>query len=998
MQTSKIIAGLCALIMIAVVGCKKSDMQHPEETDQGTYKISVTTGSDSKVVISDGVSVRWKSDDVITVAEVGQGDKFTKLLAFGIDPQSISYDGKSADFYGPNLTVGKKYIAIHGISSPEIVDNSMIDPFHPYEGTIIRRQNTNIDQEIENQQPNDQPIKNNLFMLSRVVEFDGSKPPFFIFRHMESVLDITITAAPNISGVHSLDQITVVSPMNSFSSTFVFDALGKIELPFPKESSYFYEFRYDQQLSDTIRIRVPIWNNPEYDNLTGDFTFHITTKEGLVSSVKRPAKSLKAGTIYNVNIEFNPQDKVANDRAVLTYIYNTMGGDKWVDDYGYPVKNWGSEKPLNEWTGVRTHYHDGRVISIDINNNFSTTPYEIPSQFAELDRLEILILSGPMKGAIPSEFSNLSELYWLALGNQTCDPDDGLTDVSAISKNPRISLLDLRHHKLLSSQLAFVSELRDLEDLYLIDNAMTGNFPSYLTTTLLRLKTLTIKDNCFTGKLPAELIQHPRWPYFARGIVAQKGAGFDLRGVDFQFPHFEVDDIDGNRISSKQITEANNLTVFFGWEISIPISKAYISQLQNIYNTYKANGLEVVGMHYNGSVNEVKNYVTQNQIPWYNCCYSLNGLIYEGEIMTFPYITVCDKYGNIVFDEHLISASHTRDKLIDFINDYFNVIPPPQYESTDYSQDGKVLTLQTATKGSGVNIVIMGDGFVDKDMAAGGKYEQRMTEAMEHFFSVEPTKSYRQYFNVYAVKAVSKNEGISTRSQTAMNCSFGEGTFISGDLDAIWSYAEKVPAIKIVGGINSLNLVILNSPKYAGTCHFHADAGATAFCPTVSNDAGQFAAVVHHEMVGHAFGRLADEYIYYNQSIIQTEIDYINRWHTDFNGFYNVSTNKSNVPWKHFFGQPSYSMVGLYEGCYFYSRGVWRAEQNSCMNNNVPYFNGPSRELIVKRIKTMSNEPYFWSDFVAKDKCEPIRQTRAQADFVPLAPPVIVKTTPKYKK
>jgi len=86
-------------------------------------------------------------------------------------------------------------------------------------------------------------------------------------------------------------------------------------------------------------------------------------------------------------------------------------------------------------------------------------------------------------------------------------------------------------------------------------------------------------------------------------------------------------------------------------------------------------------------------------------------------------------------------------------------------------------------------------------------------------------------------------------------------------------------------------------------------------------------------------------------------------------------------------------MVGTYEGGYFFSQGVWRSEENSCMNNNVAYFSAISRELMVKRILETAGETFTWEKFVAKDKYEPVSKSplRAAKQFVPLAPPVFVK-------
>ena len=53
-----------------------------------------------------------------------------------------------------------------------------------------------------------------------------------------------------------------------------------------------------------------------------------------------------------------------------------------------------------------------------------------------------------------------------------------------------------------------------------------------------------------------------------------------------------------------------------------------------------------------------------------------------------------------------------------------------------------------------------------------------------------------------------------------------------------------------------------------------------------------------------------------------------------------------------------------------HSRGVYRSEHNSCMNNDIPYYSTISRESIVKRIKAFAGEEYSFEDFVANDVVE----------------------------
>ena len=74
------------------------------------------------------------------------------------------------------------------------------------------------------------------------------------------------------------------------------------------------------------------------------------------------------------------------------------------------------------------------------------------------------------------------------------------------------------------------------------------------------------------------------------------------------------------------------------------------------------------------------------------------------------------------------------------------------------------------------------------------------------------------------------------------------------------------------------------------------------------------------------------------------------------------------VPWTHLLFKKEYSdIVDVYEGGYFHSRGVYRSEYNSCMNNNVPYFSTWSRQLIVERIMKLAGEKFDLNSFYAKD-------------------------------
>lgn len=174
-------------------------------------------------------------------------------------------------------------------------------------------------------------------------------------------------------------------------------------------------------------------------------------------------------------------------------------------------------------------------------------------------------------------------------------------------------------------------------------------------------------------------------------------------------------------------------------------------------------------------------------------------------------------------------------------------------------------------------------------------------------------------------------------------------------------------------------IVIPNTPLYDGVCSMYPNNSAVALCPK-GEDGYPYDArgILQHEVGGHAFGKLADEYIYH-YSFIQTctcicckHVSGLQEMH-DLGWGYNMwlSGKYNDVPWSHLINDNRYNdIVDIYEGGYFHKRGVYRSEYNSCMNNNVPYFSSWSRELIVQRIKALAGENYSYEEFVANDSRE----------------------------
>lgn len=325
--------------------------------------------------------------------------------------------------------------------------------------------------------------------------------------------------------------------------------------------------------------------------------------------------------------------------------------------------------------------------------------------------------------------------------------------------------------------------------------------------------------------------------------------------------------------------------------------------------------------------------------------------------------------------------------------------------------DGSVLTLQKSTRGQGVNLVFMGDCFDAKDISE-GKYLNGINEAMGYFFDVEPYKTYKDYFNVYAVFGQSADSGVGSVN-TIREAKFGTSYFIDGLIsseETSFAYARKAPINNNVS--NTLIVMVVNTEEYAGVTYMWGDGSAIALCP-MSRDPYpyDFRGIVQHEAGGHGFGKLGDEYILVN-AFIQTcpisghhhikEFEEAKSfgWHKNLS----LSGNMYEVPWSHLIFHPTYSdKVDVYEGAYYHTRGVFRSEANSCMNNNIPYFNAISRQAIVEYIKKHAGETFTLADFYAKDVLDASSVTRSLTTIPSLRtrgdqhPPKYMGDKPNFK-
>ena len=330
------------------------------------------------------------------------------------------------------------------------------------------------------------------------------------------------------------------------------------------------------------------------------------------------------------------------------------------------------------------------------------------------------------------------------------------------------------------------------------------------------------------------------------------------------------------------------------------------------------------------------------------------------------------------------SSSTTESREGDIVfrlknKDYTHRCHVTQY-GYQYGED-EYLTLQRATKGNngGINIVILGDGYDAKNISD-GSYLTDMQQQIEYFFGIEPYTTYRDYFTVYTAFPLSTETGVGSVNTIRYNrfgTTFTGGVGLKCDYDMVFDYAMKAPTVNSGNLDQTLIIIVPNSTDYGGICQMWESGAAIAFCPKSTYGYPlDSRGVIQHEAGGHGFGKLGDEYIYHNAFIDAcgcTCCGHVKElsWCKALGWYDNLElTGKMHeVGWSHLIFDPRYSdIVDIYEGGYMHNRGVFRSEQNSCMNNDIPYYSTISRESIVKRIKRYAGEQFDFEEFVAHDK------------------------------
>ena len=553
----------------------------------------------------------------------------------------------------------------------------------------------------------------------------------------------------------------------------------------------------------------------------------------------------------------------------------------------------------------------------------------------------------------------------------------------------------------------------NIERLDLANNNLTGQFPEEVAEIMSNVNwgmapefgiPLNLNGNNLYGPIPDAVKNHKRWNELGWGCVEQNydtKDELDLTNSNLYVENVRVEDLFGDESTVQylyDIFKQNKLTQITGCDFSTKekttidgVLGNFIDGRVNQHMDYHGKGLHTIFFLGNTGTkdeeNELKNslhgiYGEVDGITWLKGANN-NTSQYRSDSYFY------DSNGQLVYvAHHNPTCPGWPDEMLIEKTDRFlrSTLGEPEehpeftaeiYTSTDYSRDGEVVSLQAATVGKGINLVFLGEAFVDKDMEPGGLYEQTMREAMEQFFLYEPYKSFRDRFNVYAVKAVSPNSTFMEGSNHAIN----------ENVSVCFDYAQKIPN----AGLNPPMVSVIyrdhtwNSATFGRSyCITSTDGSFASF---IIESLGNDGSVLMHESGGHGFAGLLDEYVEYGNEELRLPEDRKNsleyNW-TNYGRGANVDwrNDVSTVKWSHFLNDDRYADegLGLYEGAYLYGYGAYRPSENSMMRYNDSPFNAPSREQIYKRIMQRSEGKswtYDYEEFVKYDEINRKSATRA---------------------
>jgi len=216
-----------------------------------------------------------------------------------------------------------------------------------------------------------------------------------------------------------------------------------------------------------------------------------------------------------------------------------------------------------------------------------------------------------------------------------------------------------------------------------------------------------------------------------------------------------------------------------------------------------------------------------------------------------------------------------------------------------------------------VDLVFIAEGYTEEEM---GKFEADVKKFAGYLFDIEPYKSRKADFNIWAVESISKESGTDIPQSGIWKNTVVSSNFYTFKIDRYLTAPNQKEVAKLASNTACDALyVIVNTNKYGG-------GGIYNFYGLSMSDHPTEAAVFVHEF-GHSFAGLGDEY--YTSDV--TYEDFYNLkaepWEPNLTTLVDFDSK-----WK---GMVDKNGVGLFEGGGYMAKGIYRPYPDCRMKTNT---------------------------------------------------------------
>jgi len=216
-----------------------------------------------------------------------------------------------------------------------------------------------------------------------------------------------------------------------------------------------------------------------------------------------------------------------------------------------------------------------------------------------------------------------------------------------------------------------------------------------------------------------------------------------------------------------------------------------------------------------------------------------------------------------------------------------------------------------------VDIVFIAEGYTEEEM---GKFKTDADKFVGYLFNIEPYKSRKADFNIWAVESISKESGTDIPQNDIWKNTIVSSNFYTFKIDRYLTAPDQKLVAKLASNTAcDVIYVIVNTNKYGG-------GGIYNFYGLSMSDHPTEASVFVHEF-GHCFAGLADEY--YTSSVAYEEFYNlkVEPWEPNLTTLVDFESK-----WK---GMMNKNGVGLFEGGGYMAKGIYRPYQDCRMKTNT---------------------------------------------------------------